>query len=299
MRLFEHIRGEGGDEPAELLRHNPSVLLPASATAEDVTALVRTWSPDADPSGDGSEVAEGIRWYGPIDLTDDLVAAAELRLGRDALLSRGSSEHSFAIAYVARCHRSRMLRSSLSRRYQRWSQRFTNDRLGLDPTVSDRADDELEEHYPGGLPTGVEAHAWNLVRGVARGFGGVALLPENPGFTPGSHENPGAVVYAATALSPEQARPLLVDLAPGLDEDPDEELTSSNGFWLLTAEGDGFSVVADIVEGDDRPPVVRDLGERLTAYDATADDDALEHAVAQRLAEATGGVVLDEFGFRR
>ncbi len=271
------------DKPAELLEHNPAVLLPAGAVPEAVAALVRAWSPTADTSGTGQEVAEGIKWYGPIALDDEQI---------DMVLPAG-----FAAAYVARADSDRILRSGFSRRLLRWAQRFSDSRLGLDPSVTEEADRNLERDFPGGLPTGAEAHAWNLVRGIARALGGTALLPGNPSYAPAADENPGAVVWAAHALTPEEALPLLQDLLPGLNERADQESVSEAGFWLLSNES--VSVVADWIEGDSRPPAVRQLGERLVAYDATATDDALEAAVAARLAGATGGVVLDEFGFHR
>jgi hypothetical protein len=285
MGLLDHIR-RGGDEPAALLRDYPSVLLATAPDPNDVAALLRSWSPSADPSGHGQEVADGIRWYGPLALDDQLVDEASLPAG-------------FAVAHVARCHRSRMLRTPASRRLLKWAQRFTDSRLGLDHRVTEQADADLETDYPGGLPTGVEAHAWNLVRGIARTLGGIALLPDNPGYSPVQDENPGAIVYSATALTPEEARALLTDLVPGIDEAEDEELISDAGFWLLRADESDFSVAADLIEDDDVPPAVRHLGDRLTAYDATAPDDKLEGAVAARLARATHGVVLDEFGFPR
>lgn len=285
MRLLDHIR-RSGDDPAALLRDNPSALLAATPHPDDVAALLRAWSPSADTTGHGEEVADGIRWYGPIALNDQLIDEASLPSG-------------FAVAYVARCHRSRMLRTPASRRLLRWAQRFTDSRLGLDHRVTEQADADLEIDYPGGLPTGVEAHAWNLVRGIARTFGGVALLPDNPGYSPVQDENPGAIVYSAYALTPEEARPLLADLVPGIEEAEDEELISEAGFWLLRADAADFAVTADLIEDEDVPPAVRHLGDRLSAYDATARDDALEAAVAARLAAATHGVVLDEFGFPR
>ena len=279
-------RHSDDDDPEFLLREFPSVLLPTGTTAEEVAALVGTWSPDADTDGSGGEVAEGIRWYGPIELTDGLA---------DAVLAPAG----YAVGYVARCQRSRMLRTSRSRRLLRWAQRFTDSRLGLDPAVTEQADADLERDYPGGLPTGVEARAWDLVRGIARTLGGTAMLPDNPPYAPGGDDDPGAVVYAPTALSPEEALEALADLAPGLSEPQDEELSPTEGFWLLRS-GDGeFVVLADRVDGDDRPPATRGLGDELTAYDATTGDPALEWTVAQRIAEVTGGVVLDEFGFRR
>jgi hypothetical protein len=285
MGLLDHIR-RGGDEPAALLRDHPSVLLAKAPNPDDVAALVRSWSPSADTTGHGEEVADGIRWYGPIALDEQLVDEASLPAG-------------FAVAYVARCHRSRMLRTPTSRRLLKWAQRFTDSRLGLDHRVTEQVDADLEKDYPGGLPTGVEAHAWNLVRGIARTLGGVALLPDNPGYSPADDENPGAIVYSATALTPEEARALLVDIVPGIDEAEDEELISDAGFWLLRADGVDFSIAADQIEDEDVPLAVRHLGDRLTAYDATAQDDKLEAAVAARLARATHGVVLDEFGFPR
>jgi len=285
MGLIDHLL-HGGDDPAALLRDHPSVLLPKNAADDEVAGLLRAWSPTADTSGHGQEVIGGIRWYGPIPLDDKLIDAASLPSG-------------FVEAYVARCHRSRALRSSASRRLFQWGQRFTDSRLGLDPTVTAETMADVEAAFPGGQPTGVEAHAWNLVRGIARSLGGIALLPENPGYTPSDDENPGAIVYAARALTPEEARPLLADLVPDLEEAADEELISTAGFWLLTSKSPEFAVVADVVEGEHLPPAVRALGNRLTAYDATADDDALEATVARRLVGATEGIVLDEFGFRR
>ena len=283
MGLFDLIHGEG-DDPAELVTHRPAVLLPALASPEQVADLVRAWNPTANTSGLGQEVAPGIRWYGPIPLDDE-------RLELDALPA------GYAAAYVARSESDRILRTGFSRRLQRWAQRFTDSGLGLDPSVTAEADRDLERDFPGGLPTGAEAHAWNLVRGIARSLGGIALLPGNPSYTPSDGENPGAVVWSAHALTPEEALPLLEDLLPGLAEKADQELISEAGFWLLSNES--VSVVADRIDGDDRPPAVRHLGKHLVAYDATASDDALEAAVAARLAGATAGIVLDEFGFHR
>ena len=118
MGILEHLRGDGADEPAALLHHHPSVLLPASAEAAAVAATVARWSPLGTPTTTGAEVAEGIRWYGPIVLTDDLVDEASIQRG-------------FATAYVAACERTRILRSPTARRWRRWTQRFTDSRLGL------------------------------------------------------------------------------------------------------------------------------------------------------------------------
>ena len=122
MGLIDHLL-HGGDDPAALLRDHPSVLLPKNAADDEVAGLLRSWSPTADTSGHGQEVIGGIRWYGPIPLDDKLIDAASLPSG-------------FVEAYVARCHRSRALRSSASRRLFQWGQRFTDSRLGLDPTVT-------------------------------------------------------------------------------------------------------------------------------------------------------------------
>jgi len=95
------------------------------------------------PCAELPEIAEGVRWAGPYRI--DAVGAAEagLPLG-------------WSTAYAAQTVRSRMR---------------VPDGIGAD---------ELRARYPHGMPTGTEAVAWSLVKGLARQLDGAARLPGDP-----------------------------------------------------------------------------------------------------------------------
>jgi hypothetical protein len=141
-----------GARPDRLLRTNPVLMLPGLQSPESVAELVAAWNPLADVGGDGGRVADAVRWHGPIRLTPMLRA--------DAGLSGGQGSASSGLAYVAEVKRERTR------------------------VVDSRYADVLRRSYPRGVPTGAEAEAWQLIRGLAKRLRGVARLPGCPLYAP-------------------------------------------------------------------------------------------------------------------
>lgn len=270
MGIGDQIRRAFGIDgsPAELLRAHPALLLPQDATPEQVSALVHAWNPQAKPDEHGVlQVAEAVWWHGPFDLEEETIRAAQL-----------PSE--FATGYVARCRRSRMWRTRMSRRM-----------LGVP--------DDITREYPAGVPAHAEGEAWDLVRALARALGGMALLPGNPAYLPNPEDRPSVFLYSPQHMSATELREVLEPIVPGLGLDGEEY---PDTYIVIQRDGD-YTVDVDVTNPDyDRPPyAVRHLGEGVVSYDLTAPDPGLEgadleRAVAQALHQRIGGIVLDEYG---
>ena len=56
-------------KPAPLLRSGPLLLLPSGSSSEAVDTLVESWAPLRRRKGDAWQLADGLRWVGPIDVT--------------------------------------------------------------------------------------------------------------------------------------------------------------------------------------------------------------------------------------
>jgi hypothetical protein len=191
-----------GVRPDRLLRTNPVLLLPGLQSPESVASLVAAWNPLADAGGDGGRVADAVRWHGPIRLTPMLRADAGLARSRDA--------SSAGLAYVAEVKRERA------------------------KVVDSRQAEVLRYRYPRGVPTGAEAEAWQLVRGLAKRLRGVAQLPGCPPYVPyrDARAMPGDTdrrVFSHEMLPWIVLREILRPLAPDLAR---EALPGGDGYIL-------------------------------------------------------------------
>jgi hypothetical protein len=160
----------GADRPDRLLRDNPVLLLSSLQPPESVAALVAAWNPTAVPGR--PEVADGVRWHGPIRLSPMLRAEAGLTFVSGSRRDGGSNNSGGGggtgggessgngVAYVAEARRRRV------------------------KIADSRQVAVLRERYPNGIPVGPEADAWRLVRGLARRLRGTARLPGSPLYTP-------------------------------------------------------------------------------------------------------------------
>jgi hypothetical protein len=287
--------------PDRLLRDNPVLLLSALQTPGTVAALVAAWNPGWNPgwqpAGDpnaesaaesptaqSTALAEGIRWHGPLRLTPMLRA--------DAGLPTAGPAASLGIAYVAEVRRSRA------------------------KILDSRQAHLLRLRYPQGLPTGAEADAWHLVRGLAKRLRGVARLPGGPMHAP--HQDAplpgdgGHAVYSHEMLPWIVLRELLRPLAPELVR----EVVPDGGGYILRHRallevrvrpaGPGMRLPHALRRRADdawphsvyefcdvTPPVVRPAAPRPAGVPAGPP----ARAAAALIAEVTGGVHLDADGF--
>jgi hypothetical protein len=195
----------------------------ASAAAEGMESLENA-EPEMPPV---HLVGDGIRWHGPIRLTPMLRADAGLPAAasgtgatatsrssgsgsgsalRDAVANRPSG----GFAYVAEVERSRV------------------------KVPDSRRAAELRRRYPQGIPTGAEAEAWSLVRGLAKRLRGVAHLPGSPAYVPHADLEPLVSehdyrVYSHEMLPWVVLREILRPLAPELSREP---LPGEGGYIL-------------------------------------------------------------------
>jgi hypothetical protein len=265
-----------------LLRTNPVLLLPGLQSPDSVAILIAAWNPQADPAGDGSPVADAVRWHGPIRLTPMLVA--------DAGLARSGDAASCGLAYVAEVKRERT------------------------KVVDSRRADVVRRRYPRGVPVGAEAEAWQLVRGLAKRLRGVAQLPGCPSYAP--HHDPEPLpgdhdqrVFSHEMLPWIVLREILRPLAPELSR---EALPGGVGY-ILRQRG----LLEVRVRPADRstavPYAIRDRVDDAWPHSVYEFCDLTEQPPAQvpsrpappravanaaaLIAEVTGGVLLDTDGF--
>ena len=146
-------------------------------------------------------VGDGILWHGPIRLTPML--RADAGLPGTPTSSRGAATNRSAggFAYVAEVARERT------------------------KVPDGRYAAELRRRYPQGMPTGAEAEAWRLVRGLAKRLRGVAHLPGSPAYVPHTDAEPlisehDCRVYSHEMLPWIVLREILRPLAPDLSREP-------------------------------------------------------------------------------
>ncbi|MEZ0106105.1 hypothetical protein ABH920_000086 [Catenulispora sp. EB89] len=234
-----------------------------------------------------THLTEAIRWHGPLRLTPMLRA--------DAGLPTTGPAASLGLAYVAETRRART--KILDSRYA----------------------DLLRIRYPQGLPTGPEADAWHLVRGLAKRLRGVARLPGGPVHAP--HEDPPLPGDADHAVFGHEMLPWIVlrEILRPIAPDLTREVVPGRGGYILRHRG--------LLEVRVRPAGADAPGTRLPpALAGRADDawprsiyefcDVSAHTVqpvvprphgalaappvraaAALIAEVTGGVHLDADGF--
>ncbi|MEY9862353.1 hypothetical protein ABH935_007998 [Catenulispora sp. GAS73] len=324
------------DQPAartdRLLRDNPVLLLSALQAPATVAGLVATWNPGwrpagpsdvaqaqpaertatpplnptaADavprptPAGDADRASahaapaaptlltEAIRWHGPLRLTPMLRA--------DAGLPATGPAASLGLAYVAETRRTRT------------------------KILDSRHADLLRVRYPQGLPTGPEADAWHLVRGLAKRLRGVARLPGGPIHAP--HEDPPLPGDADHAVFSHEMLPWIVlrEILRPIAPDLTREVVPDHGGYILRHRG--------LLEVRVRPAGADAPGTRLPPALAGRADHAWPRSIyefcdvsahlarpvdprphgtggppsaraaAALIAEVTGGVHLDADGF--
>ena len=81
-------------KPLPLLRSGPLLLLPSGTSPETVDALVASWAPLRRRKGDAWQLADGLRWIGPVEVTMSDVTEHDLPGG-------------YPIASIAQAKRSR------------------------------------------------------------------------------------------------------------------------------------------------------------------------------------------------
>jgi hypothetical protein len=287
---FSRTTDRPAPRPDRLLRDNPALLLSALQAPETVAGLIAEWNPTsaagaatpaatAAPTANApaTEIAEGIRWHGPIRLTPILRA--------DAGLPTAGPASSLGLAYVAEVRRERA-------------------KIG-----DSRHADHLRQRYPHGLPTGAEAEAWQLVRGLAKRLRGVARLPGGPVHSP--HQGPPLpgdtdhAVFSHEMLPWLVLREILRPIAPDL---ACEMVPDGGGYILRHRELVGVRV-RPTGPGTRLPHALRDRADdawprsiyefcdlSAPAAGRTGAAPAVKIAAAL-IAEVTGGVLLDADGF--
>lgn len=266
------------------------LLLSALQAPETVAGLVATWNPGWQPTptptpATPTQLTEGIRWHGPLRLTPMLRA--------DAGLPTTGSASTLGLAYVAEARRARA-------------------------KISDsRHADLLRVRYPRGLPTGAEAEAWHLVRGLAKRLRGVAHLPGGPLHAP--HADPPLPDDADHAVFSHEMLPWIVlrEILRPIAPDLTREVVPDGGYILrhrgllevrVRPAGPGTRTrLPQVLQGraDDAWP--RSMYE-FCDTSAYAPRSAVPRphglatpyparAAAALIAEVTGGVHLDADGF--
>lgn len=279
-----------------LLRDNPVLLLSALQGPATVAALVATWNPGWQPDLDSepldtaaafTPLTEDIRWHGPLRLTPMVRADADLPTTGPAA--------SLGLAYVAEVRRART------------------------KIVDSRHADLFRLRYPQGLPTGPEAEAWHLVRGLAKRLRGVARLPGGPVHAP--HQDPPLpgdtdhAVFSHEMLPWAVLREILRPLAPDLTR----EVVPDGGGYILRHRGLLEVRVRPVGSGGTAtrlPHALRDRADDAWPRSVYEFCDAAAYApppapqrphgapsappagaAAALIAEVTGGVHLDADGF--
>lgn len=305
-------------KPAPLLRSGPLLLLPSGTSPETVDALVASWAPLRRRKGDAWQLADGLRWIGPVEVTMSDVTEHDLPGG-------------YPIAYVAQAKRSRgdgladrMLDKLDNGRLDREMAALDAQLIATGETTAEeleraRAESEARSarDYPQGEPLDVEGDAWRLVCGLARRLGGRCRLADGVFFLPDLLERDEPTLYARTLLEPSEVAELLAtELAPLEPADPREttgHIGDDDGdeadFWALRG-GEAESRVW--ITADEWP---RDVEERIAGIDPSAaydtfggrpvsyqfsgppgSGDQLLRACAV-LAPHVDGCVIDEEGF--
>ena len=283
--------------PDRLLRDNPVLLLSALQSPDTVARLVAAWNPGWQPAHQPLPAlppqssrpvhpvlaADAVRWHGPLRLTPMLRA--------DAGLPTGGPAASLGLAYVAEAARAR-----------------TKIGDGRQAVV-------LRRCYPQGLPTGAEADAWHLVRGLAKRLRGVALLPGGPIHAP--HQDPPLPDDADHAVYSHEMLPWIVlrELLRGIVPDLTREVVPGDGY-VLRRRGLLEVRVRPAGPATRLPPALRGRADAAwprsvyefcdasppAAAEAAARPPGGPHdhparAAAALIAEVTGGVHLDADGF--
>ncbi|MBS2554636.1 hypothetical protein KGQ19_48060 [Catenulispora sp. NL8] len=323
---FARTADQPATRPDRLLRDNPVLLLSALQAPGTVSGLVAAWNPGWQPERraeqrpgmtvpgpapqpPGSEavphptraeaadraapalpapapLAEGIRWHGPLRLTPMLRA--------DAGLPTAGPAASLGLAYVAEVRRART------------------------KIVDSRHADLLRLRYPQGLPTGPEADAWHLVRGLAKRLRGVARLPGGPIHAP--HEDPALPGDADHAVFSHEMLPWIVlrEILRPIAPDLVREVVPDGGGYILR-QRDLLEVRVSPAGPESRWPSARlplalrqraDAAWPRSVYEFCDASPLVPRAAAPRahpaqavraaaalIAEVTGGIHLDADGF--
>lgn len=302
MALFRHHREGDADEPPAgptgvpevpilpdpfeapadlapelaLLWSNPALLCDEDVPAERLRELVVRWNPAVRFDGAAGAVDAAFTRCpigGDIHLSGPLPLSAEAaeRLGIDG---------QWKSAYVAEAPRGRIGASV----------------------------PELAALYPCGMPVDDEGSAWALVQGLAARLGGAARLPGSPVTCPRG-DNTLLTVYGPKGLDPDELTAALPEPLSSLVLVDLEDFR--DGEWLAYRLEDAAGALFVDAErmtaefSEDLPFAVRARGWEIgglfeydlgVAGEGTA-RDRLRYQFARALVAASGGVLLDEFGF--
>ncbi len=293
-------------KPAPLLRSGPLLLLPSGTSPDTVDALVASWAPMRRRKGDHWQLADGLRWVGPVEVTMSDVTEHDLPGG-------------YPIAYVAQAKRSRgdglghkMVDRLFARSFAKESAELDRQLIDSGEATAEELDRERAQFdeqrrrdYPQGYPVDAEGDAWKLVCGLARRLGGRCRLPDGDFFLPAQLPDVAVTLYARTLLDSDAVAALL---APVLGTLTREESEDDGDGWLLvngTGGDDEVSVEASVW---DRDPVTRIAGHDPVAafdaiggltveYDVIADENGQALTACALLAPHVDGVVIDAEGF--
>mgnify|MGYP001467760199 CR=1 FL=1 len=199
-------------KPAPLLRSGPLLLLPSGTSPDTVDALVASWAPMRRRKGDHWQLADGLRWVGPVEVTMSDVTEHDLPGG-------------YPIAYVAQAKRSRgdglgdkMVDRLFARSFAKESAELDRQLIDSGEATAEELDRERAQFdeqrrrdYPQGYPVdaSVEASVWDRdpVTRIA-GHDPVAAFDEIGGLT---------VEYDVIADENGQALTACALLAPHVD----------------------------------------------------------------------------------